>query len=53
MHGCFCLHECLYTTYAVPTEARRRHQFPWNWSCELSYGCLESNVGPLKDQAVI
>lgn len=47
------LHVCLYTTCAVPTEARRRYQFPWNWSRELSYGCLESNMGPLKEQAVI
>ena len=46
----------MHCVYAVPEEARRGHQIPWNWSaygCELLYGCWELNPGPLEVQPVL
>lgn len=46
-------HECL-----VPAEARDSYQIPWNcsknrWIDELSWGCRESNLGPLQEPCML
>lgn len=43
---------CMYVhhVHAVPTEARRGCKIPWTWS--YSFGCWESNLGPLEEQPV-
>jgi hypothetical protein len=53
------LFECLYAyhVHAMPTEARRRYQTPWNWGdiecCELPSGSWELKLGPVQEKQVL
>ena len=37
---CVCVCVCAHHMHAVPTEARRGHQIPWNWCYWLLYSVL-------------
>jgi hypothetical protein len=57
MHECFaCMDVCLPHASLVPTEARRGHCIPWNWSYdgfESPCGCWESNPGALQEEELL
>lgn len=46
---------CVYYLHAGTHKDLKRYQMPWNYvtgSCELPFGWLELNLGPLLEQQV-